>query len=222
MGSGGGHRGTSDGSGDSGIAITRGFQGSRSFLCEKPLKKLREILNADNDELTTNIQLEEIREACGMSGYDWERKIIKPLKRDLEGDRFKFELLGLLRIDDQVERIRQQALMAPKYQMSSSLIEKAVSAMKQRTQTPEVKALDLDELFDLESEGLSWLSPDCSQKGKLLFWQVLQKLVKPYWLSTLLIVLLPANLTFWVKLSRKGRYCLFPPTKAPTVPSQSC
>ena len=119
--------------------------------------KAREILTAESDELTANIKLEEIREACGMSGYDWERKIIKPLKRDLEGERFKLELLGLLRIDDPVERIRQQALMAPKYQMSSSLIEKAMSAMKQRTQTPEVKALDLDELFDLESEGLSWV-----------------------------------------------------------------
>jgi hypothetical protein len=49
--------------------------------------------------------------------------------------------------------------MAPKYQMSSSLIEKAMSAMKQRTQTPEAKALDLDELFDLESVGLSWVIP---------------------------------------------------------------
>ncbi|HEY9707498.1 MAG TPA: AAA family ATPase, partial [Oculatellaceae cyanobacterium] len=123
------------------------------------VQKARDILTTNSDEITTNIKLEEIREACGMSGYDWERKIIKPLKRDLEGDRFKLELLGLLQIDDSVERIRQQALLAPKYQMSSSLIEKAMSAMKQRTQTPESKALDLDELFDLESEGLSWIIP---------------------------------------------------------------
>jgi len=121
--------------------------------------KAREILTAFSDELTANIKLEEIREACRMSSYDWERKIIKPLKRDLEGDRFKLELLGLLRIDDPVERIRQQALLAPKYQMSSSLIEKAMSAMKQRTSTPEAKALDLDELFDMESVGLSWVIP---------------------------------------------------------------
>jgi hypothetical protein len=151
--------------------------GSRDYPGAKSVQKLplreaaqkaRDILTTDFDEITTNIKLEEIREACGMSGYDWERKIIKPLKRDLESDRFKLELLGLLQIDDQVERIRQQALMAPKYQMSSSLIEKAMSAMKQRTQTPEAKALDLDELFDLESEGLTWVIPGLLPKKETI------------------------------------------------------
>lgn len=132
---------------------------AQKLSLKEAVVKAREVLTAESDELTANIKLEEIRQACGMGSYDWERKIIKPLKRDLESDRFKLELLGLLQIDDQVERIRQQALMAPKYQMSSSLIEKAMAAMKQRTQTPEAKALDLDELFDLESEGLSWVIP---------------------------------------------------------------
>ncbi len=135
-----------------------------------PLKdaafQARETLLADLDELSTNIKLEEIREACAMSSYDWERKIVKPLKRDLEGDRFKFELLGLLQIDDPVERIRQQALMAPKYQMSSSLIEKAMGAMKQRTQTAEAQPLDLDGLFDMESQGLNWLIPGLLPRGE--------------------------------------------------------
>jgi hypothetical protein len=130
----------------SGIGFSdRDYPGAKSaqkLSLKEAVVKAREVLTAESDELTANIKLEEIREACKMSSYDWERKIIKPLKRDLEGDRFKLELLGLLRIDDPVERIRQQALMAPKYQMSSSLIEKAMSAMKQRTQTPEAKALD--------------------------------------------------------------------------------
>jgi hypothetical protein len=147
----------------SGIGFSdRDYPGAKSaqkLPLEEAAKIARTILQSDFDELTANIELEAVREACGMSSYDWERKIIKPLKRDLEGERFKLELLGLLRIDDPVERIRQQALMAPKYQMSSSLIEKAMSAMKQRTQTPEAKALDLDELFDLESVGLSWVIP---------------------------------------------------------------
>jgi hypothetical protein len=145
-----------------------GAKSAKKLSLKEAVVKAREIITAEPDELTANIKLEEIREACGMSGYDWERKIIKPLKRDLEGDRFKLELLGLLQIDDQVERIRQQALMAPKYQMSSSLIEKAMSAMKQRTQTPEAKALDLDELFDLESEGLSWVIPGLLPEGETI------------------------------------------------------
>ncbi len=140
-------------------AVRQSSLTSQKLSLKEAVVKAREILTAESDELVANIKLEEIREACGMSEFGWEHKIIKPLKRNLESERFKLELLGLLRIDDSVERIRQQALMAPKYQMSSRLIEKAMSAMKQRTQTPEAKALDLDELFDLESSGLSWVIP---------------------------------------------------------------
>lgn len=132
---------------------------AQKLSLKEAVVKAREILATESDELIANIKLEEIREACGMSEFGWERKIIKPLKRDLEGDRFKFELLGLLQIDDQVERIRQQALLAPKYQMGAGLIEKAMQAMKQRTQTPEAQPLDLDGLFDMESQGLNWLIP---------------------------------------------------------------
>jgi KaiC/GvpD/RAD55 family RecA-like ATPase len=110
-------------------------------------------------ELGLNEELETLRERCGMSEYGWERKIIKPLKKDLEKERFKYELKALLQMDDEVERIRLTSALAPKYSMSAGQIEKAMSAMKTRTQTPEAKVLDLDELFDLEVEGLNWLIP---------------------------------------------------------------
>ena len=150
---------------------SRDYPGAKSVQklpLREAVQKARDILTTDSDEITTNIKLEEIREACGMSGYDWERKIIKPLKRDLEGDRFKLELLGLLQIDDPVERIRQQALMAPKYQMSAGLIAQAMQAMKQRTQTQETRALDLDELFDMESEALNWRIPGLLPDGETI------------------------------------------------------
>lgn len=110
-------------------------------------------------ELGLNEELETLRERCRMSEHGWERKIIKPLKKDLEKERFKYELKVLLQMDDEVERIRLISALAPKYSMSAGQIEKAMSAMKTRTQTPEAKALDLDELFDLEVEGLNWLIP---------------------------------------------------------------
>jgi hypothetical protein len=67
-----------------------------------------------------------------MGDYAWENKIIKPLKRDMDGERFKLELLRLLQMSDPVERYRQIALLAPKYSMGAGTIEKAMSAMKQR------------------------------------------------------------------------------------------
>jgi hypothetical protein len=61
------------------------------------------------------IKLEEVRQAAGISEYAWEHKIVKPLKRDMDAERFKLELLGLIQMDDAVERCRQIALLAPKY-----------------------------------------------------------------------------------------------------------
>ncbi|MEP0755607.1 AAA family ATPase [Trichocoleus sp. Lan] len=133
---------------------------------EDAAKLAKDILKSDSDELTANLKLEEVRQSCGMNSWDWERKIIKPLKRNLEGDRFKLELLGLLQIDDPVERIRQQALLAPKYQMSTATLDKALGLIKQRTSTPEVTALDLGSFFDLESEGLEWLIPELLPVGE--------------------------------------------------------
>jgi hypothetical protein len=48
-----------------------------------------------------------------MGDYAWEHKIIKPLKRDMDGERFKLELLSLLQMSDPVERYRQIALLHP-------------------------------------------------------------------------------------------------------------
>jgi hypothetical protein len=72
-------------------------------------EEAREILRSERDELTTNIKLEEVRQKAGMGDYAWENKIIKPLKRDMDGERFKLELLSLLQMSDPVERYRQMA-----------------------------------------------------------------------------------------------------------------
>lgn len=131
-------------------------------------EKAREILQAQHDELSSNLKLEEIRAACGMACGGWENKIIKPLKRELEKERFKLDLIHILGIDDPIERIRQQALLAPRYQMSAAMLTQAIAAMKQRTFTPSVKVYDLDELFDLENEGIDWLIPELLPRGEAI------------------------------------------------------
>lgn len=132
---------------------------SKSLTLQQAADRAKTVLTQNIPALNANIELEEIRRACGMGSFDWENKILKPLKRDLEGDRFKLELLGLLQMEDEVERERLIAQLAPKYSMSAGRIEKAMGMMKARTQTPETKVLDLDELFDMEVEGLSWIAP---------------------------------------------------------------
>ncbi|MFB2980053.1 AAA family ATPase [Microseira sp. BLCC-F43] len=132
---------------------------SRILSIQHAAEQARSILKECDDEIAANIRLENVRLSCGMSDYSWANNIIKPLKRELEGSRFKLELLGLLQMEDEVERERLIAQLAPKYSMSARRVEKAMNMMRSRTQTPETKVFDLDELFDLEVNALSWIVP---------------------------------------------------------------
>jgi hypothetical protein len=147
-----------------------------------PLKEAaelaRSILNSQRDELSANIELEAIRERAGISDYAWENKIIKPLKRDMDAERFKLELLGLLQMEDAVERYRQISLLAPKYSMSAGTIKEAMAAMKSRTQTTEVKILTFDDLLAAESEALEWQVQELLPVGETVLFVALPKVGK--------------------------------------------
>ncbi|MBD1942583.1 AAA family ATPase [Coleofasciculus sp. FACHB-712] len=168
-------------------------------------EQAREILKSDDDELTINLKLEKVRETCEMSSYDWERKIIKPLKRDLDSDRFKLELLALLRIDDPIERIRQQALLAPKYQMSSSSLEKALGLMKQRTVTAQTKVYDIEELLDLETQRLTWLIPEMLPAGETIILAAPPKVGKTLLAIDVAFAVATGEGTFLGETTKKGK-----------------
>ena len=138
----------------------------------------REILLSGSSELAINIKLEELRQKAVIGDYTWENKIIKPLKRDMDGERFKLELLALMQMDDPVERCRQIALLAPKYSMGASTIKEAMAAMKSRTQTAEVKVLSFDDLLASESEALEWRVPELLPVGETVLFVALPKVGK--------------------------------------------
>ena len=136
----------------------------------------RATLKAATDEISVNLELEEIREKTGMSEYSWEHKIIKPLRREMDAERFKLELLGLLQMEDKVEQYRQIALLAPKYSMGAGTIEKAMAAMKSRTQTAEIQgSMSLEELFAKTSEAMEWLVPGMLPVGETVLLTALPK-----------------------------------------------
>ncbi len=141
-------------------------------------EQAREILAREQNELATNIKLEEVRQAAGIGDYVWEHKIIKPLKRDMDAERFKLELLGLLQMEDAVERCRQIALLAPKYSMSAGTVKEAMATMKSRTQTAEVKVLTFDELLASESEALEWTVQELLPRGETILFVALPKVGK--------------------------------------------
>ncbi|WP_333071709.1 MULTISPECIES: AAA family ATPase [unclassified Microcoleus] len=170
------------------VGEKKNFTAPKTALCEPvktqklPLKEAaalaKAILNRQGDELSANIELEAVRERTGMSDYSWEHKIIKPLRRDMDAERFKMELLSLLQMEDAVERCRQIALLAPKYSMGAGTIKEAMAAMKSRTQTPEVKVLTFDDLLASESEALEWRVQELLPVGETVLFVALPKVGK--------------------------------------------
>jgi archaellum biogenesis ATPase FlaH len=195
-------------------------QESDDNLPTKPKTKLsmreaaeeaREILRSERDELTTNIKLEEVRLKTGMGDYAWENKIIKPLKRDMDGERFKLELLSLLQMEDPVERYRQIALLAPKYSMGAGTIEKAMSAMKQRTQTLETKRLTFEDLLDSESEAIDWLVSGLLPVGETVLLCALPKVGKSKLAIDLAFSVATGESRFLGQATKQGKVLLITP-----------
>ena len=145
---------------------------------QEAANKARDILVSGMSELSVNIELEQVRQRTGMGDYSWEHKIIKPLRKSMDAERFKLELLGLLQMEDVVERCRQIALLAPKYSMGAGTIKEAMAAMKQRTQVPKAEVLALDDLFSSETEAMDWVVPGLLPVGETVLLCALPKVGK--------------------------------------------
>jgi len=174
-------------------------------------EEAREILRSERDELTTNILLEEVRQKTGMGDYAWEHKIIKPLKRDMDAERFKLELLSLLQMSDPVERCRQIALLAPKYSMGTGTIKEAMALMKQRTQTPETKRLTFEDLLDSESEAMDWLVSGLLPVGETVLLCALPKVGKSKLAIDLAFSVATGESRFLGQETKQGKVLLITP-----------
>ena len=150
-----------------------------------------------------------------MSDYSWEHKFIKPLRRDMDAERFKLELLGLLQMEDKVERIRQIALLAPKYSMGASSLKEAMAMMKSRTQTAEVQILSFEELWDLESEGIEWMVPELLPVGETVLFVALPKVGKSKAAVDLAFCVATGESRFLGREVKRGKVLLICPDASP-------
>ena len=186
-------------------------QTSTKLSMQDAAEQARQILRSERDELTTNIKLEEVRQKAGMGDYAWENKIIKPLKRDMDAERFKLELLALLQMEDPVERCRQIALLAPKYSMGAGTIKEAMAAMKQRTQAPTIQVLTLEELLDSESEAMDWLVSGLLPVGETVLLCALPKVGKSKLAIDLAFSVATGESRFLGQETKQGRVLLITP-----------
>jgi AAA domain len=164
--------------GKSGPSDSERLMAQTKMPLEEAADAARQILANGQDEIEIEIALEQLRLQTGKGEYWWQNNFIKPLKRDMDAERFKLELLGLLQMADPVERIRQIALLAPRYSMSAGSVKEAMSEIKQRTIAPETEVLDFGELLATSSEAIDWLVPGLLPAGETVLLCALPKVGK--------------------------------------------
>lgn len=121
-----------------------------------------------------NIEKEELRSRCGVSGFDWN-KYIRDLEAEIHGavngssdpdERLKLELQALAKETDPIRFMRRRAEIASHYRLRSADIGRALRYLDEQTKTARPKFMGLDELFELPQTGIDYLIPGMLPVGE--------------------------------------------------------
>jgi|GEM_PF-2524467 len=165
------------------------FQEWQKSCVDKPLTleealKIARLVIENLEGLDASIALEELRRRAKVSEYNWDRKYLNQLKQKLEGDylanqsssvegkptsrqeRLNLEIKALIKENEPIKRIFGVNDIAVRYSLSKPDIYQLMREIGRNTQTPECESFSIDELFDLESEGIEYLIPGMLPRGE--------------------------------------------------------
>ena len=131
-------------------------------------------------ELST--ELDTLRVRCGLSSYDWNKRMeslekefkqelekrgiaVDPISQDLD-QQLRLDLLALLQESDPIKKVRKRAEICSYFRLSKSEVEELLKHINRSTNQEELKTYTIDDLFDLESEGLTWVIPEMLPRGE--------------------------------------------------------
>jgi KaiC/GvpD/RAD55 family RecA-like ATPase len=129
-------------------------------------------------------ELAALRVRCGENSYDWNRLmasleeefkqelekrgiVVDPISQDLDL-KLKLDLLALLQESDPIKKIRKRAEICSYFRISKSEVEELLKYINRSTNQEELKSYTIDDLFDLESEGLTWVIPEMLPRGETI------------------------------------------------------
>jgi archaellum biogenesis ATPase FlaH len=117
-----------------------------------------------------NIEKEELRQRCGLSGFDWN-KYIADLEAEIHAavdglpaspaERLKLELSAYLRVTDPFIQETERNRICSTHRIKDKTFDRLCQAMRvgESTAAQKPRRISLKEAFTLESEALSWLVP---------------------------------------------------------------
>ncbi|MDK2460605.1 AAA family ATPase [Aphanizomenon sp. PH219] len=129
-------------------------------------------------------ELETLRSRCKMNSYDWnklmadlEREFHQELERrgltvdPIAGDldqKLKLDLLALLQESDPIKKVRKRSEICSHFRLSKPEVEELLKHINRSTNQEELKTYTIDDLFDLQSEGLTWVIPEMLPRGETI------------------------------------------------------
>lgn len=134
--------------------------------------------------LTLSAELDTLRIRCNMASFDWNKRMeslekefqqelvsrgltVDPVNGDLD-QKLKLDLLALLQESDPIKKLRKRAEICSYFRLSKSEVEELLKCINRSTNQSDLKTYTIDDLFDLQSEGLSWVIPEMLPRGETI------------------------------------------------------
>jgi len=92
---------------------------------------------------------------------------VDPCNNDLD-QKLKLDLLALLQESDPIKKVRKRAEICSYFRLSKSEVEELLKHINRSTNQEELKTYTIDDLFDLQSEGLTWVIPEMLPRGETI------------------------------------------------------
>ena len=118
--------------------------------------------NMNGEELAKLLQ-EQIKQAATKN----QGLTINPISQDLD-EKLKLDLLALLQESDPIKKFRKRSEICSHFRLHKNEVEELLKYINRRTTQQEIKSYSIDDLFDLETEGLTWLIPELLPRGETI------------------------------------------------------
>ncbi len=159
-------------------------QDQQQKISIKEAMVLAKIAHKHLSGLELSTELDTLRVRCDQSSFDWNKRMksleeefkqellsrgltVDPCNNDLD-QKLKLDLLALLQESDPIKKVRKRAEICSYFRLSKSEVEELLKHINRSTNQEELKTYTIDDLFDLQSEGLTWVIPEMLPRGETI------------------------------------------------------
>lgn len=160
----------------------------KDYQCEREeridlgeaLKIARQFILDIPEDSKLNYELEMLRQKVykPISEYQWDKKHITPLKRELKGNRAKYDIQLFVQETDDFKKVSMKQSIQETYGYSTADFYHLVNSIESKQREPLKIEWSGKELLESVGKGIDWLIPHFLPVGELLLISALSKVGK--------------------------------------------